>query len=246
MKTPTAAVIVVGNEVLSAKVSDENGPYAARALRARGVQLEVLLTLPDRLESIAEAVARERARVDWLFTAGGVGPTHDDVTLPAVARALGRGLVREPRLAANIRRWHLRHGAEPPPAALRMADVPEGTWLAGDPSFPVMVVENVVMLPGPPAFFQAQLNAFAETILAPPFRLAVIYLGLGEDHFATALDRVASDHPGVAIGSYPRFDDADHRVRVTFEAKDAALVELALGAFLAVLPPGALIRREGP
>ena len=246
MQTPTAAVIVVGNEVLSAKGADENGPYAARALRARGVQLEALLTLPDRLEPIAEAVARERARVDWLFTAGGVGPTHDDVTLPAVARALGRGLAREPRLAANIRRWHLRHGAEPPAAALRMADVPEGTRLVGEPSFPVMLVENVVMLPGPPVFFRAQLDAFAETLLAPPFRLAVLYLGLGEDHFATALDRVASDHPAVAIGSYPRFDDADHRVRVTFESKDAALVELALGAFLAVLPAGALVRREGP
>ena len=100
VKTPTAAVIVVGNEVLSAKVADENGPYA-RALCARAGCSCTPPHLPRPAGAVAEAVARERARVDWLFTAGGVGPTHDDVTLPAVARALGRGLAREPRLAAE-------------------------------------------------------------------------------------------------------------------------------------------------
>jgi molybdenum cofactor synthesis domain-containing protein len=246
VKTLTAAVLVVGNEVLSAKRADQNGPYAARALRARGVRLEALLTLPDRLELISEAVARERSRVDWLFTAGGVGPTHDDVTLPAVAHALARPLVRHERLVENIRRWHRRHGAAPPEAALRMADVPEGTRLVGDPAFPVMVVENVVMLPGPPEFFRAQLDAFTAGLESPPFHLTSMFLALGEDHFATALDLVARAYPDVDIGSYPRFDEADHRVEVTFEAKDAARVEEALRAFLAALPEGAVVRRSPP
>jgi molybdenum cofactor synthesis domain-containing protein len=246
MKTVTAAVLVVGNEVLSAKRADQNGPYAARALRARGVRLEALLTLPDRLELIAEAVARERTRVDWLFTAGGVGPTHDDVTLAAVAAALRRPLVRHERLVENICRWHRRHGGTPPEAALRMADVPEGTRLLGDPSFPVMAVENVVMLPGPPEFFRAQLDAFTAVLDSPPFRLASLFLALAEDHFASALDAVARAHPDVDIGSYPRFDDADHRVEVTFEGKDVLRVEVALRAFLAVLPDGAVVRRVGP
>jgi molybdenum cofactor synthesis domain-containing protein len=246
VETPTAAVVVVGNEVLSAKVRDENGPYAARRLRDRGVRLVAILTLPDEIDVVAEAVSRERARADWLVTSGGVGPTHDDVTLPAVARALGRGLARHPALAANVRRWHLRHGAEPPEAALRMADVPEGTRLLGDPSFPVMVVENVVILPGPPQFFRLHLDAFVETLQAAPYRLAALYLDLGEDHFADALQGVAREHPEVDIGSYPRFDGADHRVKVTFEGKDAARVEAAVAAFTATLPRGALLRREGP
>jgi len=246
MKTPTAAILVVGNEVLTAKVQDENGPYAAKRLRALGVQLTALLTLPDRLDVLEEAVARERTRVDWLFTSGGVGPTHDDVTLLAIARALGRSLARHPVLAEHIRGWHRRHGAEPPEAALRMADVPEGTRLAGDPAYPVMVVENVVMLPGVPQFFRAQFDAFTAVLDAPPFRLATVYLLIAEDLFAQALDRVAREHADVEIGSYPRFDDADHRVRVTFEAKDGARVEAALRAFLATLPEGALLRREGP
>ena len=245
MKTPTAAVLVVGNEVLSAKVLDENGPHAARVLRERGVQLVAILTLPDRLHMIEEAVARERPRVDWLFTSGGVGPTHDDVTLLAIAQALGRRLERHPLLVENIRAWHRRGGAEPPEAALRMADVPQGTRLVGDPLHPVMVVENVVMLPGPPQFFRAQFDAFAAALDAPPFHLACVYLAIGEARFAQALDRVSREHPQVDIGSYPRFDDADHRVKVTFEGKDAGRIEAALCDFLAVLPQGAVVRCEG-
>lgn len=168
------------------------------------------------------------------------------MTLLAVANALGRPLSRHPVLAENIRSWHRRRGAEPPEAALRMADVPEGTRLDGDHQHPVMVVENVVMLPGPPQFFRAQLDAFVADIEAPPFRLTCLFLALGEDRFALALERVAREHPDVDIGSYPRFDDCDHRVKVTFESKDAEGVKEAVEAFLGVLPEGALVRRDGP
>jgi len=246
MRTPTAALIVVGNEVLSAKVRDENGPYAARCLHERGVQLNAILTLPDRLDVLVEAIVRERGRADWVLTSGGVGPTHDDVTLPAVAQALDLPLERHPILTENIRRWHLRHGAEPPEVALRMADVPRGTRLVGDPGYPAMVVENVVMLPGVPEFFRMQFDRFAEIFDAAPFRLACLFVRLPEDRFAVALDRVAREHADVEIGSYPRFDEADHRVKITFEGKDAARVEVALRAFVASLPEGAVVRCEGP
>ncbi len=245
-RTPSATVLVVGNEILSAKVRDENGPFAAELLRDRGVRLAALLTLPDRLELVAEAVARERSRVDWLITSGGIGPTHDDVTLAAVARALERPLFRHPEVAEGIRAWHLRHGGEPSEAALRMADVPEGTRLQGR-GFPrVMVVENVAVLPGPPRFFRAHLEALFAEESASPYRMVSLYLALGEDAFAVALAGVASAHPEVDIGSYPRFDDADHRVLVTFESKDLAAVERAVAAFTATLPEGALQRRQGP
>lgn len=246
MITPRVALLVVGNEVLSAKVKDENGPYAARALHDRGVRLAALLTLPDELAALEEAVARERARVDWLLTSGGLGPTHDDVTLPAVARALGRPLARNPVLVEHIRAWHAHRGAEPTEAALAMANVPEGTRLAGDPAYPVLVVENVVMLPGPPVFFRMQFDAFVESLRAPPFHLATLEVALHEDRFAGDLDRVAREHPDVEVGSYPRFDQADHRVRITFECKDPARAEAALSAFVAVLPPGAVVRRTSP
>lgn len=248
MRTPTAALIVVGNEVLSAKVRDENGPWAAERFRRVGVRLSAILTLPDEIDLLAEAVVRERARADWLFTAGGVGPTHDDVTLAAVARALGRPLVRHPGLVEAIRRAHRRwwKGAEAPDASLRMADVPEGTRLAGDPSYPILAVENVVMLPGVPRFFQSQLERFTADLVAAPFQLAEVFVSVGEDQLAPLLDRLAVEHAAVEIGSYPRFDDTDHRVKITLESKDRAGVEAAKRALLERLPAGSLVRSQGP
>jgi molybdenum cofactor synthesis domain-containing protein len=248
MRTPTAALLVVGNEVLSAKVEDANGPWLARRLRELGVQLLAIHTLPDVVEEIADAVDRERRRATWVFTSGGVGPTHDDVTVAAVGRALARRVARHAPLAEAIRALHARHhgGEEPPEAALRMADVPEGTQLVGDRGFPTLVVENVVMLPGVPQFFRYQFEAFSHLLAAAPFRLASLYLAIGEGDLALLLDRVARDFPDVSIGSYPRFDDADHRVRVTLESKDLDRVEAATRALLGALPGGAVVRRDGP
>jgi molybdopterin-biosynthesis enzyme MoeA-like protein len=177
-----------------------------------------------------------------------VGPTHDDVTVGAVARALGRPVLRSPELTAAIRALHREHhaGAEPPEAALRMADVPEGTRLLGDGRYPTLVAANVVMLPGVPEFFRYQFERIAHLLEAPPFQLAQVFVSEGEGVIAPALARVANAHPAVEIGSYPRFDDADHRVKVTLEAKDRARVAAALAALLAELPPGTVVRTEGP
>src|SRR5512142_640683 len=207
---PSAALVVVGNEVLSAKVQDENGPCAARRLRDMGVRLLAIYVVADRTEDIAAAVNAERVRAGWVFTSGGVGPTHDDITVAAVAAALGRPLVRLAALESAIREIHRRHhgGAEPPEVALRMADVPEGTRLIGDPAYPTMAVENVVMLPGPPRFFRFQFEQVEPLLAAEarPFRLAIVYLSVREEAFAGELAAVAAAHPGVEIGSYPRFD----------------------------------------
>ena len=248
MTTPTAVLLVVGNEVLSAKVEDANGPWLARRLRELGVQLLAIHTLPDELDEIAGMIERERRRATWVLTSGGVGPTHDDVTVCAVARALGLPIARCGPLADAIRALHAsRHGGEEAPeAALRMADVPEGTRLVGDAGYPTLVVENVVMLPGVPQFFRWQFERFAPTLASAPFRLASLYLSAGETEIAPILDGIARAHPEVAIGSYPRFDDADHRVRVTLESKDRSRVEAAVAALLAALPPGAVLRSEGP
>ncbi len=248
MPTPSAALVVVGSEVLSAKVLDENGPYAIRRLRELGVRLLAVHVIPDALDELAATIAAERRRADWVFTSGGVGPTHDDITVAAVAAALGRRLVRLAPLEAALRAMHRRHhgGAEPSEVALRMADAPEGARLIGDPEYPTLAVENVVMLPGPPRFFRFQFEQVAPLLRGPPFRLATLYLSEGEERFAVALGTVARAHPAVEIGSYPRFDEGlDHRVRVTVESRDAAAVSAALKALLAALPAGWIVRVEG-
>jgi molybdenum cofactor synthesis domain-containing protein len=244
---PSAALVVVGSEVLSAKVVDENGPFLAARLRTLGVELRAIATVADRVDDIVEAVDRERRRVTWLFTSGGVGPTHDDVTVAAVARALGRPVTHHPALAALVEAHHRRHhGGPPPPAALRMADVPEGTELVGDEGFPTLRCANVVMLPGVPRFFRLQLERLSPLLAGPPFALACVLLRTSEERIAAELGAVALAHPAVEIGSYPRFEPGDHDVRLTVEARDPVAVRAALEALLAALPAQAVVRVEGP
>jgi molybdenum cofactor synthesis domain-containing protein len=247
VNAPTAAALIVGAEVLSGKVRDENGPFLAERLRALGVDLLAMHVVPDRMDAIVEALSMERHRVTWVFTSGGVGPTHDDLTLPAVARALGVPLRRDGELETLLRAMHARYHPGVPlvESALRMADLPEGTRRLGDPRFPTLVVGNVVMLPGVPSFLRHQFEAIADTLRGTPFHLACLYLRLGEDQLAEPLASAAARFPAVEIGSYPRFDDADHQVRVTVEGRDPLQVRAATRHVLEALPPGAVVRSEG-
>ena len=247
-RTPTAAVVVVGSEVLSAKVQDENGPFLARRLRELGVELVAVHVIPDRTDAIVETLLLERRRVGWIFTCGGVGPTHDDLTLPAVALALGLPIQRDERMAGLLAEMHARHhdGAPLPPSALRMADLPAGTELVGDPEFPTLIVDGVVMLPGVPSFLRHQFERMAHLLAGPRFHLASLFFAWGEDLLARPLAAVAEAHPAVDIGSYPRFDRADHRVKVTVEGRDADAVRAAVRAILDSTGSAALVRAEGP
>jgi molybdenum cofactor synthesis domain-containing protein len=247
MTPSTAAVLVVGSEVLSAKVVDANGPYLVKRLRDLGVELTALHVVPDRVDAIVEVLLAARRRADWVITSGGVGPTHDDLTVPAVARALGVGLRRDERMARVLREMHARHhpGSEFPEVALRMADLPEGTELLGDPEFPTLVVSRIVMLPGVPSFLRHQFQAVSHLFHGAPFHLACLYFRWGEDRLAVPLAAVAEAHHAVEVGSYPRFDESDYRVKVTVEGRDREEVGAAARAVLAAVPPEALVRTEG-
>jgi molybdenum cofactor synthesis domain-containing protein len=248
MTAPTAAVVVIGNEVLSAKVMDANGPWLLARLRERGVRVTSLCVVADTMDAIVEAVDRERRRNTWVLTTGGIGPTHDDLTLPAIARALGRPLAHSEPLAEAIRAGHARfHPDSPfPEAALRMADIPAGSRLLGAESYPLIAVENLVLFPGPPEFVRFHFERFAEELSCAPFVLACVYVACGEGEIAGGLDRVARANPSVDIGSYPRFDrTSDHRVKVTVESKDRAAVRAVVEAIRGIVPEGQLVRVEG-
>ncbi len=246
MRAPSASLVVVGNEVLSAKVVDENGPWLAGRLHDLGIELRSIQTVRDRVDEIVEAVLRDRPRVGWIITSGGVGPTHDDVTVAAVAAALGRTVVRDDRLVEIYRTIHRRiRNVEMPQAGLRMADVPAGTELLGDAAFPTLVCDGVIMLPGVPRFLRYQFDRLAPALVGAPFHLACVFLSALEDQVAPTLAAVAAAHPGVEVGSYPRFDEADHAVKVTVESRDRAAVALALEALLAALPAGSVVRVAG-
>jgi molybdenum cofactor synthesis domain-containing protein len=239
-----AAAIIVGNEVLSAKVADENGAHVIKRMRQRGIPLRMLSIVPDEIDAIIAAVVRARHVARWIVTSGGVGPTHDDVTVRAVALALGRAVVRMPRLVDDVSR---HYGERLTPEALRLADVPEGAELLEPRGswFPVMSCDGVFLLPGVPSLFRLMLETVLERLPSTPLHLRSFYLRLGEAELARGLDAVALAMPDVAIGSYPQFDRSlDYRVKVTLEAGHIDRVEEAARRLSGHWPADAVVRSE--
>ncbi|GMU59164.1 MAG: hypothetical protein AMXMBFR34_09270 [Myxococcaceae bacterium] len=240
----TCAALIIGNEVLSAKIVDQNGPHLIARLREHGATLTTLQVVPDDVDAIVEALTLARKRARFVITSGGVGPTHDDVTVRAVALALGRRVVRLPQMVDILQRAHA--GEQVPDAALRMAEAPEGSELIamGDTRFPVLLCDRVFMLPGVPQYFRAQLEAVLPRIPPEPVTLQVLFVDLGEPELAPILDRVALALPHVAFGSYPVFEkDAGYRVKLTVEHRLVAEVSAAVGRLLAELPGSSIVRR---
>jgi FAD synthetase len=239
----TAAIVVIGNEILSAKVADENGPWLARQLRALGVDLRRIETVPDEVPVIVDSLRRAREAGKWVFTSGGIGPTHDDVTIAAVAQCFGLRVVPDERILSSLR---THFGERLNPARRRLADVPEGAtidWCPGS-LFPVISVENVAVLPGPPVLFQEGFARIRDRYHAAPIFSRALYFAIGEGSLAEHLDAAVAEFPAVSIGSYPRFDDADYRVKVTFDGRDEDEVRRAAVFLRSRIPAGAVLREE--
>lgn len=241
----TAAALIIGNEILSGKVQDTNTGALARELRALGVELKRVVVVPDEVPLIASELNALRITHDMVFTSGGVGPTHDDVTVEGIARALGRRVVRHPEVEALLRDFYGDRCTE---GHLHMADVVEGTELyrGEDPRWPTMVLGNVYILPGVPEVFRFKLEGLRPRLRGDeaPFVLRSVYTSLDEGHIKPSIDAVVSRFSDVSIGSYPRWNDDDHAVRVTFDGRDAVRVNEAAEAFRALLPEGSFIRSE--
>lgn len=243
MKTGAAAV-VIGNEVLTAKVTEANGAWLIKRLRDRGVLLHSVHFVLDDVDAIVEALTTARRKAQWIFTSGGIGPTHDDVTVRAVALALGRPVVRLPEM---VRLVEAHYGTKLTAEGLRLADAPEGSELIYQPEarYPVLACDDVYMLPGVPQLFRLQLETVLKRLPVTPVAITVLYLDAAEAEVAGALDHVALARPEVAIGSYPTFDpDAGYRVKITLEHASAEPVAAAVKELEALLPKGCLLRRE--
>jgi molybdenum cofactor synthesis domain-containing protein len=239
----TAGLIVIGNEILSGKVVDTNSAFLAQQLRSLGVSLRRMVVVPDEVELIAAEVRVMQHAVDVLFTSGGVGPTHDDVTIAGVARGLGRAVLRHPALEGLLRGYF---GADVNEARLKLAEVVEGTELEyhGQSSFPTFRVENIYVLPGIPEIFREKVLALRSRLATDPFHLRVVYMREMESTIAVYLNRTLEQFPELLLGSYPKLNDPEYQVRITLESKDRQYVERALEALLTMLPPSAVVRTE--
>jgi len=239
----TAGILLIGNEILSGKVVDANASYLCRELRALGVSVRRIAVIPDEVDLIAYEVQAFSRNHDVVFTSGGVGPTHDDVTIEGVARALGVRVVRDARLVELI----ARHAKGPlNEARLKMSEVPEGAELiAGDQlMFPAVVAGNVYILPGVPEIFRQKFEAIKERFRDTPYFLASVFVGIGEGTLADYLNDLVQRHPELMLGSYPEFANPEYKVKVTLESKDRAMMERAVAELLGRLPADAVIRVE--
>lgn len=240
----TAAALVIGNELLSGKIADANLVVLARTLRSVGVELRRAVVVLDDIEVIAAEVRALSSTHDWLFTSGGVGPTHDDVTIEAVARAFDAPVEMSTQLAELLRRHYAERLTE---GHLLMARVPAGARLVSGetPTWPAVVMRNVWVLPGVPEIFQIKQGVIRDELAGgAPFISLAVLTTLDEGQLKPMLDRVVADHRDVAIGSYPRWSDPECRTRLTFDGQVEERVRAARDAFAASLPAGTVVRIE--
>lgn len=243
MNATTAAILVIGDEILSGKVEDQNARLLIGELRELGVALRRILVIPDDVETVAAAVRELSAGFDHVFTSGGVGPTHDDVTLLGVALAFNQPIIRHPDLE---RRLKSHFGENADESKLRMADVPENAELLEMPDWrwPVLACANVYILPGVPELFRKKFLAMRERFRVSPFFARAIYTLEDEFDIAAELRAIAEAHPLVAIGSYPNFSSPDYKVKITLESKDANVLAAAVESLMTALDPEQLVRSE--
>ena len=240
---PTAGILVIGNEILSGKVVDTNSPFLCQELRELGVDVERIVTIPDGVEVIAEHVRAMSQAYDFVFTSGGIGPTHDDVTFDGIAAAFDRGVVRSESIVERLRR---ATGEEPNESQLKMAQIPAGATLldSGDLWFPLLVVDNVYAFPGIPELLRKKFQSSRERFRGIPFVLKRVFVRLMESEIAEDLHALLSEYPELLLGSYPKIREESFRVLLTLESRDAQYVQEALDSLLARLPEDAVARVE--
>ena len=236
----TAAALVIGNELLSGKIADANTVVLARTLRRCGVRLRRVVMVLDDIEVIRDEVRALATEHDVVFTSGGVGPTHDDLTIDAVALAFDAGVVIADDIEALLREYY---GDRFTPGHRRMARTPEGARLVmtGHMPWPTIVMQNVWVLPGVPEIFAMKMPVVLSELGGAPVISVAIYTNLDEGVLKPHLDVVVAAHPDIEVGSYPKWQHPQYRTKVTFDGMNADMVQVAADAFVAALPEGSVV-----
>ncbi len=232
----TAAFLVIGDEILSGRTKDKNIGYLAEYLTALGIDLEEVRVVPDVTERIVSAVNALRGQYDYVFTSGGIGPTHDDITADAIAKAFNVSIDHDPRAVAILKDHYEDGGLTE--ARLRMARIPAGADLIENSvsKAPGFRLANVHVMAGVPAVMQAMLDAIAPTLkTGAPILSRAIDADLAESRIAAGLKAVQDANPGAMIGSYPRSIDGLFSTQVVVRSRDEAILEAASQAVLDVI-----------
>jgi molybdenum cofactor synthesis domain-containing protein len=223
----TAGLLIIGDEILSGRIQDRNVAPIATWLNLQGIRLAEVRVVPDAMERIGEAANALRSAYDYLFTTGGIGPTHDDITVDAIAAALGVPVVVDPRARAALER-HYRGRGGLTDARLRMARVPEGAELIENPmsGAPGIRVSNVFILAGVPHIASAMLEALSNTLEGGrPLMSRTIGCRVAESEVAELLEATERAHEGCQIGSYPFFRDGQAGANFVIRSTEEALLD---------------------
>lgn len=225
----TAGIVIIGDEILAGRVQDCNSFFIAGELRACGIELRSIVVIPDDIEQIALDVKSFSGKFDYVFTSGGVGPTHDDVTMEGIAKAFSAKIHVHKAIEALLKS---RYGENLSTAQRKMAKVPVGSELftSDDVKFPVLRFKNIYILPGIPRFLRQKFTIVRQHLDKTSLFLKKIYVNDSETQIAALLTTIATTYSTVKIGSYPVLDQ-QYRVLLTFESRNQNQLQFAVQQF---------------
>lgn len=239
MPNPTAAMLVIGDEILSGRTRDANMHYLAGELTKIGIDLREVRVVSDDRAAIVSAVKALGAAYDHVVTSGGIGPTHDDITADCIAEAFGVPIDVRDDARAILQAHYDRQGTELNAARLRMARIPDGATLIENPvsAAPGFVLGNVHVMAGVPAVFQTMVASVLPTwVGGAPLLSQSLRIERGEGDIAGPLGELAARYPDLSIGSYPYQRDGVYGANIVIRGADGAQVDAAIGELRALFP----------
>lgn len=231
MANPTAAILLIGDELLSGRTRDSNMFFLAQELTRLGIDLKLAMMIPDEAQTITDTVRDVSGRFDHVFTSGGIGPTHDDITADAVAAAFDTPIGVRDDARALLEASYTPRGIELNESRLRMARIPDGAALIDNPvsAAPGFSIGNVHVMAGVPRVFEAMCHALLPGLASGRPVLSQTWTVMrGEGEIATRLGEIAADFPDLAIGSYPFSKDSVYGTNIVVRGVDGPQVEAAL------------------
>ena len=239
----TAGIIIIGNEILSGKVRDANSFFLAGELRELGVDVKRISVIPDELEIIGKEAVLFSSMYDHVFTSGGVGPTHDDITMAGIAQGFSVELVENQEINDILSK---RYNRSLNNALLKMTKVPEGCCVEYNEEmrFPIVSFRNIYIFPGIPEYIKNKFSSIKEKFRSSAFFLNRLYLNCHESVIAEKLNVVVSENDHVVFGSYPIRGRDDYRVIITAESKSEDLLKKAVSSLIEALPGDVIVRTD--
>ncbi|MDP2085153.1 MAG: molybdopterin-binding protein [Gemmobacter sp.] len=241
MPNPTAAMLVIGDEILSGRTRDSNMHHLANELTRHGIRLMEVRVVADEHADIVAAVNALRARWDHVFTSGGIGPTHDDITADAVAAAFGAPISIREDARAILAAHYDRSGLEFNAARQRMARIPDGAALIENPvsAAPGFIIGNVHVMAGVPNIFQAMVASVLPTLTGgAPLLSQSLQVNRGEGEIAEPFGALAAEFPELSMGSYPFIRNGAHGTNLVIRGTDGAQVDAAMSRLVALFGQG--------